>query len=202
DNDMLLWFFSFTKLLMYRDLEPASWPESCPLAERPLLKALLRDGFTSSPPLVGEGQRIDAVIDPVHATHVIDCDSSQTLVIAEACAGRSLVIQGPPGTGKSQTITNLIASAVHAGKTILFVAEKMAALQVVQRRLAKIGLGDVCLELHSDLTKNTVVLQEIDRVLQLGRPKDPSQMDKSLAKLTQVRDELDKHVADMHTPLS
>ena len=69
--------------------------------------------------------------------------------VASALTGRSFVLQGPPGTGKSQTITNLIAAELARGKTVLFVAKKMAALEVVKRRLNGVGLGDFCLELHS-----------------------------------------------------
>jgi hypothetical protein len=49
-------------------------------------------------------------------------------------ARHDLVIEGPPGTGKSQTITNVIAQALAADKSVLFVAEKMAALSVVHAR--------------------------------------------------------------------
>ncbi len=131
-NDVVLWFFSFTKLLMFRDLDPDCWPDR-KLLDRPLMRALLQDGFPPAEPLCSDEGRIDDLFDPSQTAHVIDCDASQALVIEEACRGRSLVIQGPPGTGKSQTITNLIAAAVASGKTILFVAEKMAALEVVKR---------------------------------------------------------------------
>ena len=79
---------------------------------------------------------------------VVDADSTQTVAILDALDGKNMVVQGPPGTGKSQTIVNLIAGAVAAGKRVLFVSEKMAALDVVKRRLDKIGLGGPCLELH------------------------------------------------------
>lgn len=81
---------------------------------------------------------------------MVDADASQTRAIERARRGDSLVIQGPPGTGKSQTITNVIAQAVLDGKKVLFVAEKMAALSVVKRRLDQVGLGGACLELHSE----------------------------------------------------
>jgi KaiC/GvpD/RAD55 family RecA-like ATPase len=85
--------------------------------------------------------------------HVVDADSTQTLAIESVRQGRSMVVQGPPGTGKSQSITNIIATAVMDGKRVLFVAEKLAALQVVQRRLQNEGLGAPCLELHSNKSK-------------------------------------------------
>ncbi len=83
------------------------------------------------------------------------------------------MIQGPPGTGKSQTITNLIAEAVGSGKKVLFVSEKMAALDVVKRRLDKVGIGDAALELHSHKTNKKLLAKELERTLQLGRPERP-----------------------------
>ena len=71
---------------------------------------------------------------------MVDADGSQSLAIEAVRQGRSLVIQGPPGTGKSQSITNLIATAVLDGQRVLFVAEKLAALEVVKRRLEREGL--------------------------------------------------------------
>ena len=82
-------------------------------------------------------------------TLITEADSSQFSAIVDVMSGRNVVIKGPPGTGKSQTITNIIASALHEGKKVLFVAEKMAALEVVKKRLDDAGLGDFVLELHS-----------------------------------------------------
>ncbi|WP_164457108.1 AAA domain-containing protein, partial [Pseudomonas viridiflava] len=93
--------------------------------------------------------------------HILDCDSSQAIAIHEVRRGRDMVIQGPPGTGKSQTIANIIASAIKDGKTVLFVAEKMAALEVVKRRLDEKGVGDACLELHSNKANKRAVLDEL-----------------------------------------
>ncbi|MCY1507689.1 putative DNA helicase [compost metagenome] len=84
--------------------------------------------------------------------------------------GSNLVIQGPPGTGKSQTITNIIAELIGQKKTVLFVAEKMAALEVVKRRLDECHLGDAVLELHSHKSTKQSVLKELGRTLEQGRP--------------------------------
>lgn len=199
-DDMVLWFFSFTKLLMYRDLDPETWPAESSLEDRPLIRSLLDTGFPPVEPLCDDDAPIDSLFDPARTAHVIDCDSSQSLVIEEACRGRNLVIQGPPGTGKSQTITNLIASAVTAGKTILFVAEKMAALEVVKRRLDNIGIGDMCLELHSNKSRKRAVLEELDRTLKLGTPQLPNELEETVEKLKERRDELNRHVEAMHQP--
>lgn len=162
-DSMVLGFFSFSKFLMYRDLDPDNWPTDAGIDSREMIGALLRDGFPESSPLVGEHDAIDDVIRPLELHHVVDADSSQTVVIAEAAGGRSLVVKGPPGTGKSQTITNIIAAAVARGKKVLFVAEKMAALDVVHRRLRQVGLGPLTLELHSNKVNKRTVLEELKR---------------------------------------
>ena len=160
---MVLGFFSFAKFLMYRDLDPTTWPTEEGIAENPLIRALLHDGFEPDISIVGEADDIDEILPPAGRKHVVDADSSQTVAIAEAVAGRTLVIKGPPGTGKSQTITNIIAGAVAAGKKVLFVAEKMAALDVVHRRMQHVGLGPLVLELHSNRVSKRAVLEELKR---------------------------------------
>ena len=160
---MVLGFFSFAKFLMYRDLDPENWPADAGIEQSELITALLRDGFAGNPPLVPDNVAIDDVIKPESTFHVVDADSSQTIVIAEAAGGRSLVVKGPPGTGKSQTITNIIGAAAAAGKKVLFVAEKMAALDVVHRRLRQVGLGPLALELHSNKISKRMVLDELRR---------------------------------------
>ena len=172
ENKILLWFFSFTKFLMFRDLSPDAWPESSSLEKNELLRSLLSDGFKQdgSFPSCGETEPIDSILNPADVIHVTDADSSQAIVINEIAQGRNLVVQGPPGTGKSQTITNAITAAVHAGKRVLFVSEKMAALEVVKRRLDQLGLGPMTLELHSHKSRKQEVLAELKATLELGAP--------------------------------
>ena len=199
-DDMVVWFFSFAKYLMYRDLDPATWPGHSPLGSNPTLSNLLGDGFASEPPFCGEGDKIDALIPPADMVHVTDADSSQAVAIEEVRRGRHLVVQGPPGTGKSQTITNLIATAVKAGKKVLFVAEKMAALDVVHGRLERLGLGPICLELHSSKANKKTVLGEIERTLALGRPR-AHRSDEELEALRAAIDRLNRHAEVMNTPI-
>lgn len=125
---------------MHRDLDPANWPGGT-LADSSLISGLLVDGFEADAPFFGSEDKLDALLDPADIIQVIDADASQTKVIEKVRRGASLVVQGPPGTGKSQTITNIIAAAAHDGKSVLFVAEKMAAVSVVQHRLVKAGLS-------------------------------------------------------------
>jgi hypothetical protein len=120
---MTLGFFSFAKFLMYRDLDPRAWPDPAQLLSQPALGGLLRDGFPAVDRPLTEDLDLDELIPAARLDHVVDADGSQTLAIEMVRQGRSLVMQGPPGTGKSQSITNVIATAVLDGKKVLFVAE-------------------------------------------------------------------------------
>ncbi len=198
ENEILLWFFSFTKFLMFRDLSPDAWPESSSLDRNALLRSLLTDGFhqESSQACCGEGEPIDYILNPADVVHVTDADSSQAIVINEIAQGRNLVVQGPPGTGKSQTITNAIAAAVHAGKRVLFVSEKMAALEVVKRRLDQLGLGPMTLELHSHESRKQEVLAELKATLELGEPTGIKSVPTDELRQTVIR--LREHDAALH----
>lgn len=157
---------SLGKLLMYRDLDPARWPEGeANLLEHDVIKRFFQDETrkSSSGESGGGSGGVSYVLDDVADIHqdfpmVDDADSSQMSVLIDVLKGQSLVVEGPPGTGKSQTITNLIAAALSQNKTVLFVAEKQAALDVVKRRMDKAGLGDFCLDLHSDKAQKRIVL--------------------------------------------
>lgn len=196
-DHMSVGFFSFAKFLMYRDLDPAVWPNGKAISDHPLVRSLLADGFSGGDDLAHEDANIDVLIPPAEMLHILDCDSSQALAIHEVRRGKNLVIQGPPGTGKSQTIANIIAAAVKDGKSVLFVAEKMAALDVVKRRLDDKGVGDACLELHSNKANKRGVLEELRRTWELGAPKaaDPGSL---FARLTESRDALNGHVQRLH----
>ncbi len=187
-----LGFFSFNKLLMYLDLgNPA-------VANNEIITALFGDGFREPPSGIRDGDHLDARLSPQDTYHVLDADSSQSLAIHDATSGRNLVIQGPPGTGKSQTITNIIAEAVGRSQRVLFVSEKMAALEVVKRRLDNIGLGAACLELHSNKTNKRVTLDELKRTLELQpTPGIGSRLDD----LERTRSQLNDYTEAVNTPV-
>lgn len=196
-DDVVLGFFSFAKFLMYRDLDPTLWPSGAKFTDRTLITSLVSDGFPRNDDLLSEEARIDAHISPAEMTHIVDADSSQTVAIHEVRRGHDLVIQGPPGTGKSQTIANIIAAAVADGKTVLFVAEKMAALEVVKRRLDQAGVGDACLELHSNKANKKALLGELQHVWELGAPKGEIS-DAVDRRLIEARDSLNSHPERLH----
>ena len=196
-DDMVLGFFTFSKFLMYGDLDPECWPAEASLASQPLIRSLLTDGFPYVQDAIPEEAQIDAYIHAQDLLHVADSDSSQSIAVHEARIGRNLVIQGPPGTGKSQTIANIIATAIADGKTVLFVAEKMVALGVVKNRLDRAGVGDACLELHSNKANKRLLLNELRRTWSLGSPRSefPSTLN---ANLQQETDALNLHAAALH----
>lgn len=198
---LVLGLFSFAKFMMYRDLEPDRWPLKGGLRDHPLIRGLLGDGFHSQgEPLPSDEAPVDTLVDIASAGHVVDADSSQMIVIEAVRKGRDLVVQGPPGTGKSQTITNLIASAVHQGKRVLFVAEKIAALNVVRGNLDRVHLGQITLELHSHKAKKKVILEDLERTYELPRARPVAEGDLA-NQLRAARDTLNAYVDRIHTPL-
>ncbi|RLJ18907.1 AAA family ATPase [bacterium endosymbiont of Escarpia laminata] len=182
---------NFSKLLMYLDLDPARWPEGANIVDHPVVSRFLSgygqdtdaEDESAGDRGFGEEYLIDEM-DEVHANYPLidDADSSQHSALIDAVDGKNLVIEGPPGTGKSQTITNLIAAAMAQGKRVLFVAEKLAALEVVRSRLDNVGLGEFCLELHSHKSQKRKVLDEVDeRLKKNGRYRKPKDIEVVIA---------------------
>ena len=203
-RECALGLFSFLKLLMYNDLEHAA----AKAEQHPLLGLLA--GTSSAAGLATPPDPLEEQLAPPDAQYaldarppeycyqVLDADSSQASAVAAARTGGSFVLQGPPGTGKSQTITNIIAELLADGKRVLFVSEKMAALQVVYERLAQSGLGDFCLELHSHKASKRAVLQTLDTALSAAPP--PSDPAFPYAELGQARDQLNMYAQALHSP--
>ena len=194
-------FFSFGKFLMFRDLAEENWPDGMKPSEHPLMRALLIDGFEQLKPAIGDDESIDKNSAVAGLRMIVDADSSQTLAVLDASMGRDFVIQGPPGTGKSQTITNLIAESIGRGKSVLFVAEKMAALEVVKRRLDAAGLGAACLELHSHKMKKSDVIAELKRTLELDAPRVLDREGK-FDRWLELRDTLNAYCEAINTPIA
>ncbi|MEA5405465.1 DUF3320 domain-containing protein [Arcicella sp. DC2W] len=171
DADVIeLGFFSFGKFMIYHDLDSSKWPDNKKPFNNKIIQSLFGNGFNEPQPSIDENHHLDTVTKANELLHVVDADSSQVIAMLAVHEGRNMVIQGPPGTGKSQTITNLIANAVGNGKKVLFVAEKMAALEVVKRRLDNINLGEACLELHSHKANKRELHEGLKKVLELGKP--------------------------------
>ena len=165
-------FFTFFKEVIWRDLDPERWPKETPLLEKEWIKAALvgREKVSESSIYDGEVER--AMRDEPLPT-VLDADGTQMRALIRVSRGESLVIQGPPGTGKSQTIANIIATALAQGKTVLFMAEKLAALNVVKVRLDEAKIGQYCLELHSRQASVKAIHDQVKKRLAITRPPNP-----------------------------
>lgn len=189
--------FSFSQFIMWNDIRNRSEE----LRQNKVVASLIsgKAEWTPEPP-AGDPLELDQTVAPCDMAVPMSADSSQLSAIYEAARGQSFVLHGPPGTGKSQTITNLIANALYQGKSVLFVAEKMAALSVVQKRLSRIGLAPFCLELHSNKAQKRAVLQQLDEALAVGRIKSPETYQATADRLFRLRSELNDTIAQLHEP--
>ena len=154
--------FNFTRLAMYRDLDPAKRTAEAALENHPILKDIL-GGSTGRTTVDGDHGSSNDAHHPNSPLLITDADSSQFAAIFESLSGSSFVIEGPPGTGKSQTITNMIGALLYAGKTVLFLADKLAALEVVKARLDVANLGEFCMELHSTKIQKSAVYASLKK---------------------------------------
>ena len=187
-------FFSFTKYLMWLDLKNRD-----ELLQSSVLKHLVDAPGAALAQDVPEYARDE--LDDLHPEDVFcpkDADSSQLSAVMAGSLGRSFVLEGPPGTGKSQTITNLIAQSLANGKRVLFVAEKRAALEVVYQRLADVGLGPFCLELHSSKSGPKAVLEQLRATLEIGQRRAPADWQQVADDLDTERAALNDFVLSLH----
>ncbi len=198
-RQMTLALLSFGKLLMYLDLDPKKWPKEQSIALHPLVRELFEGSKNSMIEMAEEYPIDEPELKPHVPLLIRDADSSQHSALIHALRGQNLVIEGPPGTGKSQTITNLIAAALAKGKTVLFVAEKLAALEVVRRRLDDAGLGVFCLEVHSHKTKKNAMIGDIkQRLAMKGTFQDPRDLDLHLSIVEEKKHLLTQYVSLMN----
>ena len=180
--------FTFNKFIIWNDIHV----HRDMLDGHPAISSLV-DGRLKVKDIIPPEGPVDSLCPSAEILQPISADSSQLRAIRDAVAGRSFVMHGPPGTGKSQTITNIIANALYMGKRVLFVSEKKAALEVVQKRLEEIGLDPFCLELHSNKTRKSVVLSKLDRTLSLSRGTAPESFAGDAARMDEEKQRLDSH---------
>ena len=164
-NEIYISFFSFTKFVMFQDLDPLNWPQNLAFEQNSIIQGLFDHSEKIGDDLGFSEHDVDVKLKSKDIYNVLDADSSQIAVIEDVKSSKNLVVEGPPGTGKSQTIVNLIAELMISGKKVLFVSEKIAALEVVKSRLDSVGLGEFCLELHSRKSNKKEVLNELQRTL-------------------------------------
>jgi len=195
-----LCLLSFTNMLLLRDLDPDKWPADMyrhSLLDHDLVRQVLGGADATGSASTATATEHEVEKEPADSIPLVfDADSSQHSAIVDVLhQKRNLVIIGPPGTGKSQTITNLIAASIRSGKTVLFVSEKLAALQVVKGRLERANLGSLVLELHSTKTSKKAVLETIQERLN-SKPDGAHSLPGKVEELGRHRKEL-KEYADL-----
>lgn len=191
--------FSFAKFLMWKDLVE----RTDALRQNRVVRHLVdtpEQAFESSggQSAFRDEAELDRAYEPSNIISLLPSDSSQTAASIAAAEGLDFVIVGPPGTGKSQTIANMIANCLGVGKTVLFVAEKTAALDVVYRRLREHGLGNHCIELHSNKADRRHFLAQLKASWEHGGRADASQWIAINERLRLRRDELNAYVEALH----
>jgi hypothetical protein len=195
EEEAFLGTFSFNKFIMWNDIHN----NADKLKENKIVASLIsgKMEWETSETLVLESN-LDREYLPSDIALPISADSSQLEAICAAVQDKSFVLHGPPGTGKSQTITNIIANALYQGKKVLFVAEKMAALSVVQKRLTDIGLDPFCLELHSNKSKKSTILEQLQKTTEVIKKSSPLEYQTEAERLHTQRTELNAYVESLH----
>lgn len=197
-EDVHLTLLSFLKINMYKDLERNEGK----ISTNVIIEAISGNGDSIYPNSEYNNYDHDRHVKPLDTYQVLDADSSQQDAILLSKKGVSFVLQGPPGTGKSQTITNIISEALADKKKVLFVAEKMAALQVVHKRLTNVGLEDFCLKLHSHKANKKEILGELNNTLLLNKIKIREDALYQLRNLEKSRENLNLYNVQLHTKCS
>ena len=195
-EDVVLSMFSFAKYLMWKDLAE----RTDDLRKSPVVAHLIdtpREPYQSTVAFP-EARRLDADYSPQQVFSPLPADSSQLSAVMAAAKGKDFVLIGPPGTGKSQTIANLIAQCLAEDKRVLFVAEKIAALDVVYRRLREVGLGEFCLELHSNKSRKLDVLSQLQKSWESKGEVDSTGWVAKAQQLQRVREQLSTYVERLH----
>lgn len=200
-NWVTVGLMTFHKIAMWEDLDAENWPKSVDPRKNTLLDKIFGDGesWDGEPAAQHDIDKAEAASNgPLLIT---DADSSQHSAVIDVMKGENLVIQGPPGTGKSQTITNIISAAMNEGKSVLFISDKMAALEVVKSRMDAAGLGDFCLELHSDKASRAAVLGALKSRMEMAIPEyQTAKINALRVNLEKRKQELTSYVEKMNAP--
>ncbi len=193
-EQLVLGNFSFSKLILWKDIV---------VHQEEILKSDMVRSLVDGKLVFNENHDPHSAkdFDNVNSHSIvlpISTDVSQMEAVIAAQQGRSFVLHGPPGTGKSQTITNIIADALFRGKRVLFVAAKKAALDVVHKRLEQIGLAPFTLELHSNKSKKSDVLQQMAKSIETAKVARTSDFQQEAERLDIAKKSISSYVNILH----
>lgn len=196
-EQVVLATLSFTKYLMWKDLVDRTGELKRSALVRHLIDTPTHSYAGASEEFV-DPAHLDNAVDPSELFTPLSGDSSQLAAIVAAQRGKDFVLFGPPGTGKSQTIANMISNCLAHGKSVLFVSQKTAALEVVRRRLNDIGLGGYCLEVHSTKAQKSDVIGQLASAWRERGGADEETWIAANTQLKAKRDELNQLVSALH----
>ena len=179
--------FSFAQFAMWNDIHSAGDV----LNNSKIVRSLINGHVDWDVNVADDSENCDVLLP-------ITVDATQLKAIKMAAEGKTFVLHGPPGSGKSQTITGMIANLMAQGKKVLFVAEKPAALSVVQRRLASLGIGDFCLELHSEKANKKQVLTQLEKALAVQHQSSKTEYEEAVKKTADSRERIDGYADHLH----
>ncbi|MFT7651227.1 MAG: very-short-patch-repair endonuclease [Candidatus Azotimanducaceae bacterium] len=185
----------FKKHLMWKDLE---FQTENILNNNNVKRLIDRSNAKNDELEFPDKKTLDDKYDPIETFCPLDADSSQLAAVYAATEGKSFVIEGPPGTGKSQTIVNILANCAAVGKRVLFVSEKLTALNVVEKRLNNVGLGPFCIEMHSNKDGKANFAKNIKQVWDDSRKHTVDEWAQKASELKILRDQLNSYVRELH----
>lgn len=193
-EQLVLGNFSFSKLILWKDIV---------VHQEEMLKSDMVRSLVYGKLVFNENHEPTSAedYDNVNSSSIIlpiPADVSQMDAVLAAQKGRSFILHGPPGTGKSQTITNIIADAMYRGKRVLFVAAKKAALDVVHKRLEQIGLAPYTLEVHSNKSKKSDVLQQMAKSIETAKLARTADFEQEAERLDIAKRDISSYVNLLH----
>ncbi len=195
---VLIGNFSYQKLAMVTDLNGLGDV----LVANDVVASLAGDAAAREALLPPPGEDRDPETEdnqsPEHDFTVLDADASQLRVIRSVVSGRTGVISGPPGTGKSQTIANILAECAAHGKSVLFVAEKRAALDVVLSRLREADLAHLALDLSGAERSKQAIARQLGESLSRIREARDVPADSLHRSFAERRSQLNAYVRALH----
>ena len=190
--------FMFKKMPMVKDINNNLEA----LAQHDLIAAIAGDEKAGEAVRATRAETVDPSLPdrtpPASEFLVLDADASQNAAINAALAEESFVLQGPPGTGKSQTISNLIAVMMAEGRSVLFVAEKRAAIDAVAKRLTKVGLDRFVMDLHGGVSSRKELARRLNESLGVISRTPPVDHDGLHRSLETSREELSGYAESLH----